>query len=145
MKNEREVPTRPRQGAPTKALPVVGGLVATLLALAGCAPQGSGASSAAEEFRQALASGDAAEACAMLTPPARDKAESEGGCESQLEDLQLGDLGAPVQTEVYGRNALVEFENDTVFLAASSSGWKITGAGCRSRGDNGYMCEVGGK
>ncbi|UZX04362.1 hypothetical protein F8G81_18400 [Arthrobacter sp. CDRTa11] len=122
----------------------IGGFL-LLLVLAGCAPDGAGASTAAEEFHQALASGDAEQACSMLSQSARDKAESDGGCESQLEELQLSDAGAPGKSEVYGRNAMVEFENDTVFLAAASSGWQITGAGCTSQGESGYMCEVGGK
>jgi hypothetical protein len=122
----------------------IGGFL-LLLVLAGCAPEGSGAATAAEEFEQALASGDAEQACSMLSQSAKDKAESDGGCESQLEELNLPDAGTPGPTEVYGRNAMVEFENDTVFLAAASSGWQITGAGCKSHGEIGYMCEVGGK
>ena len=142
MKHERAV--RYRSGYGTGMVVLVGGFL-SLLALAGCAPEGSGAASAAEEFHQALTSGDAAAACSMLSEPAFEKAELDGGCESQMEELQLPSAGPPVQTEVYGRTAMVEFGNDTVFLAASSSGWQITGAGCISQGENGYMCEVGGK
>jgi hypothetical protein len=48
-------------------------------------------------------------------------------------------------TKVYGRDAFVEFEHDTVFLAASEGGWHVTAAGCTPNGEAPYTCEVGGK
>ncbi|WP_309107540.1 hypothetical protein [Arthrobacter sp.] len=99
----------------------VGGvLVLALLSLLGCAPEGSGAAEAASSFREEITSGNTAGAC-------------------------LKDTGGPVRTEIYGRDAFVEFENDAVFLNSSASGWKITGAGCTPEGESPYKCEVGGE
>lgn len=116
-----------------------------LLSLVGCAPEGSGAEAAASSFREEIASGNTAVACSMLGQEALEKAGGETECEEQLESLDLGDSSTPVRTEIYGRNAIVEFDNDAVFLDSSGSGWKISGAGCTPQGEQPYDCEVGGK
>ncbi|MGX9899736.1 hypothetical protein ACW0JT_07145 [Arthrobacter sp. SA17] len=109
----------------------VGGvMVLALLSLLGCAPAGNGASEAASSFREEITSGNTAAACSMLGQDALEKAGGESECEEQLESLDLDETGAAVRTEIYGRNAIVEFENDAVFLSSAGSGWKITGAGC---------------
>jgi hypothetical protein len=119
--------------------------VLVLLSLLGCAPDGSGAAEAATTFREEVTSGNTSAACSMLGREALEKAGGESECEEQLESLGLDDSGAPVRTEIYGRNAIVEFENDAVFLSSSGSGWKITGAGCTPQGEQPYNCEVGGE
>ena len=124
---------------------VAGVLVLGLLSLVGCAPAGTGAAEAASSFREEIASGNTAAACAMLGQDALEKAGGETGCEEQLESLDLGDSSAPGRTEIYGRNAIVEYENDAVFLNSSGSGWKISAAGCTPQGEQPYKCEVGGK
>jgi hypothetical protein len=89
-----------------------------------------------------------AAACSLLQPNTREetaRSGESGTCEAQLEKAQLPDPGNVVRTEVYGRDAFVEFENDTVFLAVSEGGWRVTGAGCSPRGEAPYTCEVGGK
>ncbi|WP_458114216.1 hypothetical protein M1D88_09180 [Arthrobacter sp. R1-13] len=124
----------------------VGGvLVLALLSILGCAPEGSGAAEAASSFREEITSGNTAAACSMLGRETLEKAGGESTCEEQLKSLDLDDAGAPVRTEIYGRNAIVEFENDAVFLNSSGSGWKITGAGCTPQGEQPYKCEVGGE
>jgi hypothetical protein len=123
------------------------GLVA-VLALSGCAPEGTAAATAAEDFHRAVASSDMAAACSLLQPTTREETAQSGEsgtCEGQLEKAHFPDPGDVVSTEVYGRNAFVEFDNDVVFLAVSEGGWRVTGAGCSPRGDAPYTCEVGGK
>jgi hypothetical protein len=119
------------------------GVSLAVLAISGCAPDGSGAAVAAQDFRRAIAD-DSSSACSMLTPRAREKTAATTTCEDQVESLQLTAGAAVLRTERYGRNAMVEFEDDTVFLTVSGSGWQVTGAGCTARGEAPYDCEVGG-
>jgi hypothetical protein len=138
----------PVTGRPARAAKLPGlmkaGLVLVVLAVSGCAPDSAGATAAAQEFRRAAAAGDTSAACSMLSPKAREKAAASGTCEDQLASLQLPTTGPDLRTARYGRNAMVEFEDDTVFLTASGSGWLVTGAGCMPRGDLPYDCDVGG-
>lgn len=122
-----------------KTLPLL-----VLLAVPGCAPDGAGAVGAAEDFRRAITAGDMSAACSKLTPRVREKTAASSTCEDQMRSLQLSVGGSVLRTHNYGRNALVEFENDAVFLAAAGSGWQVTGAGCTLRGKSSYDCEVGG-
>ena len=118
-------------------------------ALSGCAPEGTAAAEAAEAFHRDVAGSDMTAACSLLQSKTRQetaRSSDAGTCESQLEKAQFTDPGNLLSTEQFGRNAFVEFENDTVFLAASDAGWKITGAGCTPSGEEApYTCEVGGK
>lgn len=82
----------------------------------------------------------------MLQAKAQEKAASQdGACEEALEALELPTAGTVLETHVYGRSASVVFESDTVFLAATESGWRVTGAGCTSEGEAPYTCEIGGE
>lgn len=143
--NQRQATTccqHPRAGlwsGMMKAVPLL-----VLLAVPGCAPDSAGAAGTAEDFKQAIAAGDMSVACSKLTPRLREKTAAKSTCEDQMGSLQLSAGGAVLRTHSYGRNALVEFENDAVFLAAAGSGWQVTGAGCTLRGDSSYDCEVGG-
>lgn len=122
-----------------KALPLL-----MLLAVSGCAPGNAGAVAAAQDFRRAVIAGETSTACSMLRPRAREKAAGNTTCEDQMGSLQFSAGAAVLRAESYGRNAIVEFEDDTVFLAASGSGWQVTGAGCTPREESSYDCEVGG-
>jgi hypothetical protein len=128
----------------TDAVAVAG--IAALLAVTGCAPDGTAPADAAQEFHQAMSASDWSSACSMLETDTREKTarEQENSCEDHLRNLQLQEPGTVTHTEIYGRGAFVEFENDAVFLAASGGGWKITAAGCTPNGDAPYTCEVGG-
>jgi hypothetical protein len=96
-----------------------------------------------------VAKSDMTAACSLLQSKTQEETARSGDagtCEGQLEKAQITDPGKLLGTEQYGRNAFVEFEHDTVFLAASDAGWKITGAGCTPNGEEApYTCEVGGK
>ena len=129
------------------------GLLAVLAlsgaALSGCAPEGTEAGEAAEAFHRDVASSDMTAACSLLQSKTREEtaqSSDAGTCESQLDKAKIPDPGKLLSTEQFGRDAFVEFEHDAVFLAASDAGWRITGAGCTSTGEEApYTCEVGGK
>ena len=123
------------------------GLLA-VLALSGCAAEETAATTAAEDFHRAVAGSDLVAACSLLQPETREETARSGDagtCEGQLQKAQLPDPGNVLSTDVYGRDAFVQFENDVVFLAASEGGWRVTAAGCTPRGEAPYTCEVGGK
>lgn len=140
--------TRSAVGPPVKpGTYLMAAAIAALMVLPGCAPEGTAAADAAREFHQALSGSEWSAACALLQSDTRDKTarEQESSCEDHLRNLRIPEPGTVTRTEIYGRAALVEFENDAVFLAAAEGGWKITAAGCTPNGDAPYTCEVGGK
>jgi hypothetical protein len=47
-------------------------------------------------------------------------------------------------TDVYGQWAKVRLDDDTVFLAVFSDGWKVVAAGCQPQGDRPYDCTLQG-
>jgi hypothetical protein len=129
--------------------------ILALLALSGCvlsgcaAADGTQAAEAAEAFHRDVASSNMTAACSLLQSETRKetaRSSDAGTCESQLEKAKIPDPGQLLSTEQYGRDAFVEFEHDTVFLAQSKGGWQVTGAGCTPNGEEApYTCEVGGK
>nr|WP_294697148.1 hypothetical protein [uncultured Friedmanniella sp.] len=46
--------------------------------------------------------------------------------------------------QVWGDNAQVRTSSGVLFLAKFSSGWKLTGVGCRPRPERPYDCTVEG-
>ena len=96
-------------------------------------------------FQAAMAAGDTAGACALLSDEARGNLEAASAtpCTAALARLTLtGD--APQSIEVWGDNAQIRTESGVVFLARFSTGWKVTAAGCQPRGDSPYDCQVEG-
>ncbi|QQQ78576.1 hypothetical protein IOD16_09035 [Saccharothrix sp. 6-C] len=89
----------------------------------------------AEEFTAAVSAGDTDRACGLLTERAR-------------EDVECPSLDVPagaVRTvEVWGDAAQVRTSGGVLFLRELASGWRVSGAGCESRGERPYHCEVGG-
>ncbi|AGM05765.1 hypothetical protein [Amycolatopsis keratiniphila] len=114
------------------------------LLLAGCA----GASGqepvreTAGRFLGALAAGDHRSACALLAPRARESWAPES-CERGLAGANVPD-GTPETVSIWSEEAQVKTARDTLFLHESSTGWVITGAGCRHRNEQVYDCAVGG-
>ncbi|MDQ4047110.1 MAG: hypothetical protein M3127_07085, partial [Actinomycetota bacterium] len=94
----------------------------------------------------ALDSGDYPHACALLIPAAVEKLEAgaPGTCAEKLEQLDVPVAATVRNSASYGRNAQVIMDEDTLFLARSGEGWKITAAGCTARGERPYDCEVEG-
>ncbi|WP_229864777.1 hypothetical protein [Streptomyces spinoverrucosus] len=120
------------------------------LALGGCGSAGErsvDASAAATEFERLLSSADFKGLCAALAPETRSElAESEKtSCAEAIaaQDIPFG--GAVRKVDVYGRQARVVLESDTLFLSQFRDGWKVVAAGCTPRsGGLPYQCTIKG-
>ncbi|MEU8380669.1 hypothetical protein, partial [Streptosporangium sp. NPDC048865] len=81
-------------------------------------------------------------ACALLAPEAALSLRTgDQSCETAIGALDLPG-GRVLGTEVWGDEAQVRLSGDTVFLHRFPEGWRVRGAGCTSRGDLPYDCEV---
>ena len=109
-------------------------------------PGTSEAAATALDFHSALRSGDYARACGLLIPSAVEKLEGgvAGSCPDKLSRLEVPAAASVQDSAAYGRNAQVVMDHDTLFLIRSGDGWKVTAAGCSSRGERPYDCEVEG-
>lgn len=119
------------------------------LALGGCGSAGersADASAAATEFQRLLRTGDANGLCAALAPETRSELEEseKSRCADAIaaQDIPLG--GAVRNVDVYGRQARVVLESDTLFLSQFPDGWKVVAAGCTPRSGQPYQCTVKG-
>jgi hypothetical protein len=136
------------------SLPLLAALaVLALPALAGCsslAPDAPAAEGVAVAFAAAIGSGNAAEACALLAPGTVEEIESSehASCERAILSLGLPGGGQGRSAEAFGRGAIVELDNDTVFLVGDGNGgvrgWRVTAAGCEPRTERPYACTVKG-
>ncbi|MER5374933.1 hypothetical protein [Streptomyces sp. NPDC002553] len=97
-------------------------------------------------FEQALAAGQDAYLCAALAPSTRQELEqtTKSRCEQAIGEETLPAAGAVRQVDVYGDQARVVLEDDTLFLARFPAGWKVTAAGCLPRPQQPYQCEIKG-
>ena len=120
-----------------------------LLALGGCAGQGSAENAAAADAAERFArdvTADISSACDLLAPQTRVQLEdsSEMSCAEALPQQDLPAAGSVRRVEVYGKDAVVHLEKDTLFLARFDDGWRVTAAGCTPNGDRPYDCDVEG-
>ncbi|MER7350589.1 hypothetical protein ABT390_34850 [Streptomyces aurantiacus] len=104
-----------------------------VLALAGCsslAGRESAATAVAEHFQRSHLRPQAA--CHDLAPATREELEldAESACPDALRDLGLPVARRVTGVDVYGRQARVVLDRDTLFLASVDGDWKITAAGC---------------
>jgi hypothetical protein len=98
-------------------------------------------------FYEAFSRQDGAAACALLAPETANDVETSGKapCEDAVTEEDLPEqLGTVTETDVFGSEALVRAENDTVFVSDFDGLWKIVAAGCTPRGDRPYDCTLGG-
>ncbi len=131
-------------------------VVGVALALAGCSNPGPGAADAgraAADFATAVADGDGARACALLTPRAAQSLADDA--ETTCEQAVLADpvtsavvpdgppTGAP-EPKAFGREAQVHLDGDVLFLAMAGGGWKVSAAGCTPLPDQPYDCVIEG-
>lgn len=115
-----------------------------LVVTAGCATQETSARSSAEEFTQALSGGDAAAACALLTPAARRTIERQSGREcGEIITVALKPQRMITGVTVAGGQAQVKQGPETLILANEGDRWLVTAAGCRIS-PVGYDCTVDG-
>jgi hypothetical protein len=123
-----------------------------LPAVLGCAAlltAGCGSASVPDVQRVAAAfenpSGDPQVRCALLAPATLAALESDASapCTEAITAVPLGG-GTARDVSVWGDGAQVRLTDDTVFLTETGTGWKVTAAGCRPRGEQPYDCEVDG-
>ncbi len=113
-----------------------------VLPVSACA---AGAGPAVEQatgrFYAAVAAGQGAAACALLTDAAARSLPEP--CATSI--LDVGLRGGPAEeVAVWGSEAQVRLRGDTVFLHRGADGWRVRGAGCRPGGERPYDCEVSG-
>jgi|SRR3954447_20851073 hypothetical protein len=126
---------------------IFGPVVVLALALAGCGPAQSRldvVSGAAVRMLQAVADKDGALACQLLAPETAADVGKDDPCSQAILEEDLPAPGAVVATELFGQWAQVRLAGDTVFLAHFGDGWKVVAAGCKSRGERPYDCQVQG-
>ena len=119
-------------------------LVLGAVALSGCAaaehPEVARVATAFEDV-----SGDPESRCELLAPAALEQLEQTSGspCATALEELPLagGEVSA---VEVWGGDAQVRLEGDTVFLTRTAAGWRVVAAACTPREGRPYDCVVEG-
>ncbi|MGN9790638.1 hypothetical protein ACTMTU_05975 [Streptomyces sp. OZ13] len=97
-------------------------------------------------FEQALGADEFARMCAALAPETLEELEQSGKspCEQAIGEAELTEAGAVRRVDVYGDQARVVLEKDTVFLSHFPTGWKVTAAGCTPREGRPYQCELKG-
>ncbi|MER7212112.1 hypothetical protein [Streptosporangium sp. NPDC000239] len=124
-----------------RAVPVIA--LALTLGLSGCATEGkSAAERTVERFYTAVRDHDGQRACTLLAPEAVEGLRTGGEvCAKAVLGLDLPG-GQVRETAVWGDEAQVRLTHDTVFLHRFPLGWLVRAAGCRSRGDLPYSCEV---
>ncbi|GHG99459.1 hypothetical protein GCM10018780_26180 [Streptomyces lanatus] len=123
--------------------------VACVVCLSACGTLGereAAASRAAVRFEESVRRADGARACAALAPGTRQDLQQSAktSCAEAFVQEQLPPAGAVRTVQVYGRQARVVLADDTLFLSAFSSGWKITAAGCVPRPHKPYQCRIKG-
>jgi len=123
---------------------MLAGTAALVALLTGCAGAGeSDVSAVATAFENPT--GDPQARCDLLAPATRlaFAADSSASCTSAIADVPLpgGEVGS---VEIWGGDAQVRLGGDTLFLTQTRTGWKVTAAGCESRGEAPYDCEVDG-
>lgn len=112
----------PRFAAAALALPLL---------LGGCAASGAQPLSIATEFTDAVASGDGADACALLTQRAAADVEEQTGspCAAGVVTLDLPS-SAPSSAEAWGGEAFAESTEAALFLTRDGDSWLVRAAGC---------------
>jgi hypothetical protein len=122
-----------------RALAIAGGAV---VLLTGCsAAQQPEVVDVAMTFEDPAADPEAR--CDLLAPKTLAAVEKEGPCTEAIGQLPL-EGGEVTAVEIWGGEAQVSLDGDTVFLTETSAGWRVVAAACQSQGDAPYECEVEG-
>src|SRR6476619_4815590 len=98
----------------------------SLLVSGGSADAAAAAAAAgqvAEAFSEAVAARPDA-ACELLAPETRQELESSSGpCAQGIAEAKLPQAGRVLGVQVFGLDAMVRLEHDTMFMAMFDSGW----------------------
>jgi len=141
----------PREPLRHRSISLLAAVAVAVAVLTGCAGRGTveddAVHTAAARFLAAAGS-DPAEACAHLAPATLEEVEAEGeACAQVVGDVATEPMSLDVvDSQVYGRDALVRLGDEVVFLSRFDDGWRVTAAGCASRGDDQpYDCDIEGR
>jgi hypothetical protein len=120
-----------------------------LATVAACSDPGAQqASAVAEAFERASAS-DMTAACLLLSDATRDQLEKSAkqACEQALPEEELPEPSTVRSVDVYGRDAMVRLDGDTMFLARFADGWRVTAAACQPgpTPESPYECNLEGR
>ncbi|MEU2250546.1 hypothetical protein [Streptomyces sp. NPDC019224] len=129
-----------------RCVPLLVCLPPALLLLTGCGAPSSAVRDAAAAFERDVAEHDVRGICAALAPGTRSEVESDGRapCTSAVGENPPPVGGATRTVDVYGRQARVVLDSDTLFLSRFPQGWKVVAAGCVPRPGLPYDCTVEG-
>jgi hypothetical protein len=116
--------------------------------LAGCMPSATAADveHVAARFARAAQASDGATLCRLLAPATREEIEESAGaaCPAAITDEPLGTSTADRKTSVFGDEAMVTTDDDTLFLSRFADGWRVAAAACKPRAGRPYDCRVKG-
>jgi hypothetical protein len=121
--------------------------------LTGCAGRGSSqdeaVGDAATSFFGALSSSPDS-ACQLLAPATLESISSDGEqCPDAVARARPGSeltSGPKPVVQTYGREAIVHWGAETLFLSRFDKGWLVSAAGCESRGEDlPYDCSIEGR
>ncbi len=127
--------------------------LAATLSAAGCSggsdlsARQAAAADIATDLVAATEAGNGRLACELLTPDTRGEVEqeSERPCAQGLLQKDLPPGGPVSRSEVFGRQAIVQLGEQTLFLSRVGSVWRVNAAGCAPRPlDMPYDCTVKG-
>ncbi|WP_431945166.1 hypothetical protein [Actinacidiphila sp. bgisy167] len=122
-------------------------LAAAVSACGTLAERQDAASTVAESFERALSDQRSGALCSALAPTTRDELEqtAKQPCEEAILRAELPQAGDVRHVDVYGGQARVVLERDTLFLAHFPTGWKVSAAGCTPVPQQPYRCEIKGR
>lgn len=83
-------------------------------------------------------------ACALLAPATRERLDRSGGCVTALAARPTPIDTRILDVQVWGDRAAARTARDTLFVLETPTGWKVSAAGCRSRGEAPYDCALEG-
>jgi hypothetical protein len=122
-------------------------LVVAAMAFAGCgrADDDRAVRTVTTRFLEAVEDGDGSRACTLLSPGAVEALEHDESapCQRAAPELEL-QPGAVIRTQVFATEAKVDLDGgESAFLELTSSGWRLSAAGCTPSGpDEPYECEL---
>ncbi len=122
-----------------------GASVALLLFLSGCSSTSQAdVERVVSRFYGAYGGRDGPAACALLAPATRQAVVSAAGkpCSAGLLEEKLAGTGQPASASVYGDQAQVRMNGDTLFVARFPVGWRVVAVGCTRIRGKPYQCEV---
>ncbi|MER7955776.1 hypothetical protein [Streptomyces sp. NPDC096030] len=136
-----------RHGRPPGVALAIAAATAVLCGCGASEARLDGARQAATAFEEAIGRAEYAAACALLAPQTRRQLEQDATrpCGPALAGEELPAAGTVRETQVYGRQALLHLEGDTLFLSQFDDGWRIVAAGCQpEKADLPYRCSLKG-